>query len=248
MSSRQTRKQKKPQLLAYGRAAGYGDIHYPTLPCKESHRTPQPPEDYISKSMSRSEALAEIRKTSPLRQRKFDFVIVPEEFCEGEGKLRVGKGSNRTSLSQNRYLLISKYGGKTVRQTSHELIQQAKRITKYLRALYTLRDNVALMNKENYYHRDITDANMTYDEEKGKAFLIDFEHTDRSPVKNSPRSSGSTNLRNSNDETQFVENAIFYLEDELQTLGLLGGKKASSPPSSRKTSSRTRKIIRRHSM
>jgi hypothetical protein len=250
MSSRtKTLKVKRPQLLAYGRQSGYGDIHYPTLSCKEERRTPKPVEDYISKSMGRSEALREVQRTSALRQRKFDFVIVPEEFCEGEGNLRAGKGSERKNLQRPRFLLISKYGGKTVRETTYEMLKQASRIYEYRKALYELRDNVEKMNKENFFHRDITDANMTYNETEGKAYLIDFEHTDRTPTVNSPSSNNSPMNLDPDDEKQFVNNAIAYFEDGLDSMGLLQTVKTpSSSRSSKKSSSRTGKISRPRSI
>jgi hypothetical protein len=249
MSSKsKTQKAKRPKLLAYGRRAGYGDIHYPTLPCKEASRTPTPIENYISKSMSRSEGLQELRKTSPLRQRGFDFVIIPEEFCEGEGKLREGKGSTRKNLQQSRFLLISKYGGKTVRETTYEMLKQANRINTYRQALYELRENVRKMNKEKYFHRDITDTNMTYKENEGKAYLIDFEHTDRTPTGSLPSNNNSPINIDPDDETQFVDNAIAFFEDGLEALNLLRPFKSPSSRSSKKSTSRTRKISRPRSV
>jgi hypothetical protein len=254
MSSRQTRKVKKPKLLAYGKSGYYGDIHYPTLPCKESRRTPKPEEDYVSKSMTRTEALREIRKTSEWRKRAFDFALVPEEVCEGEGTLRIGQGKDRKSLQDPRYLLISKYGGQTAREFSKELIGQARRMIKYVDALIELREKVGQMNKEEFYHNDITDLNVTYDEAKGKAFLIDFEHADREPPNASTLSSNNSPVNlNLEDETHLIDmNIIGAFLDKLKEVGITIPMKGTTPRSSRSTpSSRTRstkKIHRPHSI
>jgi hypothetical protein len=244
-----TRKVKNPRLLAYGEKAEYGDIHYPALPCADPARTPQPQEDYISKSMSRAHARREIQQTSAWRRRNFDFALVPEDYCEGEGTLREGKGKNRKSIMIPRYLLFSKYGGKTARDTTREMVYQAKRIIQYLDALIELREKVAEMNKENFYHNDITDLNITYDEEKRKAFLIDFEYADRSPPRTpSPKSNNSPINIDLSDETYFINRTIDFLLDELKEAGITIPMKQSSPRSSRSRSSRTRKIIRPHSI
>lgn len=250
MSSRQTRKQKKPRMLAYAEKGYYGDIHYPTLPCKDPARTPKPEEDYVSKSMPRSQALGEVRATSEWRKRNFDFALVPEDICEGEGTLRIGKGKNRKSLHAPRYLLISKYGGTTVREFSKEMVEQSKRLIKFLDALLEIRDKIAAMNQENFYHNDITDLNITYDESKGKAFLIDFEHSDRDPMpkKASPKSNNSPSNLNLNDETYFVNNIIESFVDKLKEVGIVIPMKQPTPRSSRSRSSGTRKIHRPHSI
>lgn len=254
MSARQTRKQKKPRLLAYGEKGYYGDIHYPTLPCKEPSRTPKPEEDYISKSMSRSMALKEIRQTSDWRKRKFDFALVPEDFCEGEGTLRAGQGKDRRSLQDPRYLLISKYGGRTARDFTKEMVEQAHRMVKYLDALIELREKVAKMNEENFYHNDLTDLNITYDEAKGKAFLIDFEHADREPPRTpSPKSTNSPTSLDFEDETYFIKNIIGSYLDKLREIGIIiPMTQKNSPRSSRSTSSSrtrsTRKVKRPHSI
>lgn len=235
----------------YGRRKGYGDIHHPTLPCKDPRRTPQPEEDYISKSMTRSRALYEIRATSDWRKRNFDFALIPEDFCEGEGTLREGKGKERKSLDEARYLLFSKYGGQTARDYTQEMIGQAKRIINYVDALIELRENVKGMNKENFYHNDITDLNITYNEAKGKAFLIDFEHADREPPTKSSASSNNSPISiDLSDETYFVERTIQTLLDRLHEIGvripMTQNKK--TPRSSRSRSSGTRKIQRPHSI
>jgi tRNA A-37 threonylcarbamoyl transferase component Bud32 len=246
MSSKQTRKLKKPRLLAYAQKGDYGDIHYPTLPCKDPGRTPKPEENYISKSMMRSRALQEIRATSEWRKRNFDFALVPEEICEGEGTLREGEGKTRKSLRIPRYLLISKYGGLTAREISHDLIDQAKRTVKYLNALVKLRENVKEMNKEHFFHNDITDLNITYDEAKGKAFLIDFEYADREVKQPSSnlRSNNSFRQVNINDETVFIDNTINYFLDSLRDIGLDVKGMKSSP----RRRSRTLKTKRPHSV
>ena len=250
MSSKaKTRKRNPARLLAYGEKADYGDIHYPPLPCKDPARTPQPSEDYISKSMSKSHARREIQLTSDWRKRKFDFAYVPEDYCEGEGTLRVGKGKNRKPTTIPRYLLFSKYGGKTARDTTKEMVGQAKRIIKYFDALVELRNNVAQMNKEKFYHNDITDLNITYDEKKGKAFLIDFEYADRTPPRTpSPKSNNSPLAIDLSDETYFVNNTINYLLEQLQETGIVIPMKQTIPRSSRSRSSRTRKISRPRSI
>lgn len=250
MSSRQTRKQKKPRMLAYAQKGYYGDIHYPTLPCKDPARTPKPEEDYVSKSMTRSDALKEVRATSDWRKRNFDFALVPEDFCEGEGTLRIGKGKERKSLRESRYLLISKYGGQTVREYSKEMLEQAKRIIQFFDALVDIREKIAAMNKENFYHNDITDLNITYDEAKKKAFLIDFEHSDRDPFpkKSTPKSDESPSNLNLNDETYFVNNIIETFVDKLKEIGIVIPMQQPTPRSSRSRSSGTRKIQRPHSI
>lgn len=250
MSSQQTRKQKKPRILAYGEKGFYGDIHHPTLPCKDTRRTPKPEEDYISKSMSLSEALKEIRATSDWRKRKFEFALVPEDFCQGEGTLRIGKGKERKSLGTPRYLLLSKYGGTTAREFSKEMVNQAKRMINYLDALLELRNNIAEMNKEHFYHNDITDLNITYDEDKGKAYLIDFEHSDREPIpaKSTPKSNDSPLNLNLDDETYFINNIIEAFVDKLKDIGIVIPMKQATPRSSRSRSSGTRKIQRPHSI
>jgi hypothetical protein len=252
MSPRQTRKIKKPQILAYGKTGYYGDIHYPTLPCKESRRTPKPEEDYVSKSMTRSDALQEIRQTSEWRKRGFDFALVPEEFCEGEGTLRTGEGKERKSLQDPRYLLISKYGGKTARDFGKEMVEQARRMIKYVDALIDLRKKVAEMNKEHFYHNDITDLNVTYDEAKGKAFLIDFEHADREPPRMSTPNNSPANV-DFDHETNLIDNNIIgVFLDKLKEIGLMIPMNKTTSRSSRsKSSSRTRitkKIHRPHSI
>lgn len=244
MSSKKTRKLKKPRLLAYAQKGDYGDIHHPTLACKDPKRTPQPEEDYVSKSMTRSKALQEIRATSEWRKRNFDFTLIPQDFCEGEGTLREGQGKSRKSLQSSRYLLLSKYGGPTAREVSHELIDQAKRTVKYLNALVKLRQNVADMNKEHFFHNDITDRNITYDEEKGKAFLIDFEYADREvkhPSSNLRSNNSSRNI-DLNDETPLIDNTINYFIDSLKDIGLSVNGMESSSRSSRSRSSGTRTI------
>ncbi len=249
-SGRQTRKQKKPRLLAYAAKGDYGDIHYPTLPCKDPERTPQPQEDYVSKSMTREAVRREIQQTSPWRRRGFNFTLVPEDYCEGEGTLRQGEGKSRRSLGVPRYLLISKYGGLPARTVSKDLIQQARRMTRYIKALVELRKNVQEMNKENFFHNDITDQNITYDEEKGKAFLIDFEYAGREPTKPPSSLPSNNSYRNIelNDETQFVDNTIDYFLDTLDEVGItIKGMKAFSR-SSTPRSSRTRKQKRPHSV
>jgi hypothetical protein len=254
MSSRQTRKVKKPRLIAYGKTGYYGDIHYPTLPCKDAKRTPKPEEDYVSKSMSRSEALHEIRKTSDWRKKGFDFALVPEDFCEGEGTLRTGQGKERKSLQEQRYLLISKYGGQTAREFGKEMVEQGRRIIKYLDALIDLRKKVAEMNKEHFYHNDITDLNVTYDEAKGKAFLIDFEHADReAPQAATPKSNNSPVNLDLDHETNLIDNNIIgVFLDKLKEIGLVIPMKQTTSRSSRSTSSSrtrtTKKIYRPHSI
>ena len=249
-STRQTRKQKRPRLLAYAAKGDYGDIHYPTLPCKDSERTPQPPEDYVSKSMTLSEAMKEIRQTSEWRRKGFNFTLVPEEVCQGEGTLRAGQGKSRRSLGLSRYLLISKYGGLPARSVSKDFIEQARRMKRYINALLELRKNVQQMNNENFFHNDITDQNITYDEEKGKAFLIDFEFAGRKakqPPSSLPSNNSYRNL-DLNDETIFIDNTINYFLDSLDEAGItINGMKAFSR-SSTPRSSRTRKQKRPHSL
>jgi hypothetical protein len=247
MSSRQTRKVKKPRMLAYALKGDYGDIHHPTLPCKDPHRTPKPEENYISKSMTREKAWGEIKDGIPWRRRKFDFAIIPEDYCEGEGTLRQGQGKNRISLHKPRYLLLSKYGGIPARDVSIELIQQSRRILRYVNALIELRNNVEDMNKENFFHNDITDRNITYDEEKGKAFLIDFEHATHGPRKAASirqRSNNSNANVDPDNEAMFVDNTIQYFVDSLKDMGInLPFRQEQQSPrstqSSRTQSSRT---------
>jgi hypothetical protein len=250
MSSRQTRKVKKPRMLAYGKVGEYGDIHYPTLPCKDPQRTPKPEENYVSKSMTRDKVRREIQETSAWRRRGFDFALVPEDYCEGEGTLHEGKGKNRKSLLKPRYLLISKYGGPTARDVSKELIEHGHRIIRYLKALVELRRNVQQMNKENFFHNDITDRNITYDESKGKAFLIDFEHADRNPkpLPSSLASNNSFHKIDLNDESYFIDNTINYFLDSLEDAGIIIKGMEESPRSSRPRSSGTRKSKRPHSI
>jgi hypothetical protein len=254
MSSRQTRKVKKPQLIAYARKGDYGDIHYPTLPCKDPGRTPKPKENYVSKSMSRAKVRQEIQQTSSWRKRNFDFTLVPEDYCEGEGTLREGHGKNRKSLEIPRYLLLSKYGGLSANEVSKDLIGQCNRIVRYMNALLELRNNVAQMNKENFFHNDITDRNITYDEEKGKAFLIDFEYADREPAKPSSKNASNNSYKNfdPNDETVFIDNTIQYFSDSLKDIGILFKEMRTPSRSSRSTSSSrtrsTKKIHRPHSI
>lgn len=251
MSTKQTRKLKPPRMLAYAAKGYYGDIHYPTLPCKDPRRTPKPEENYVSKSMSRSTALQEIRDTSEWRKRNFDFALVPEDFCEGEGTLRIGKGKERKSLQDPRYLLISKYGGQTAREFSKEMVEQARRMIKYLDALLELRNKVAKMNEEEFYHNDITDLNVTYDEAKGKAFLIDFEHADREPPRiSSPKSNNSpVNLDLSSETSLLDNNIIGAFLDKLQDIGInIPMKKQTSSPTSSSRNRSTKKMKRPHSI
>jgi len=239
-------------MLAYGKSGYYGDIHYPTLPCKDPKRTPQPEKDYVSKSMSRSTALQEIRETSAWRKRNFDFALVPEDFCEGEGTLRIGQGKDRKSLQDPRYLLISKYGGQTVREFTHEMVEQAGRMIKYLEALIELRNKVTKMNEEEFYHNDITDLNVTYDEAKGKAFLIDFERADREPP-STPNSNNSPVNLDLSSETNLIDNNIIgVFLDRLSAIGVMIPMNQPKPRSSRSTSSSrtrsTKKMKRPHSI
>jgi hypothetical protein len=254
MSSRQTRKLTKPRLLAYARQADYGDIHHPTLPCNDPKRTPQPEKDYISKSMTRRKAFQEIRETSAWRKRNFDFALVPEDYCEGEGTLREGRGKNRKSLEVPRYLLLSKYGGLPVNEVSKDLIAQGHRIVRYMNALVELRDNVAQMNKESFFHNDITDRNITYDEKKGKAFLIDFEHADREPAKPKSNIASNNSYKNidPNDESVLIQNNIEYFSGNLKDIGIFFNQIRTPSRSSRSTSSSrtrsTKKMKRPHSI
>jgi hypothetical protein len=250
---------RKAKLLRYGKATtGYGDVHHPSLECAENRRGAYPLEDYVSKTVDRSSALQEMRKLSALKQMGYDFISVPDHMCEGEGKMRVGEGKERKATSQQRYLMIAPYAGKTLREYTREMLVQAERLADYIYALKELRENVKKMNQDNFFHNDLTDLNMTYREDLRKAFLIDFEYVDReraSPKARSNSNSPSSVLnRDPNDESYFVDQSIEYLMSGLkETLsGVITMDDAKHyrllPRSSKRSSSRTKKISRPRSI
>ncbi len=249
-------------MLRYGNEkSGMGDVHHPSLECEDPSRGAYPLEDYVSKTVGRTAALAEVRKVGPLSRMNYDFISVPEHMCEGKGVVRIGKGKSRTATRQKRYLLIAPYAGKTVRQMTREMIEQAERLARYIRALKELRENVRKMNKDDYFHNDLTDLNMTYREDLEKAFLIDFEHVDRervSPQKSSQSTSRSNihnnNERDPNDESYFVDVSLGFLlseiQDRLKGIVTMDDLKQFHllPRSPKRSSPRTRKILRPHSI
>ncbi len=250
---------RKAQILRYGQEkSGYGDVHHPSLECAEKSRGAYPLEDYVSKTMDRSVALREMRKLSAIKQMGYDFISVPDHMCEGEGKMRIGKGKERRATDQQRYLMIAPYAGKTVREYTREMLGQAERLAAYIYALKELRKNVKKMNDDNFFHNDLTDLNMTYREDLKKAFLIDFEHVDRERAVPTERSSSnspsSLNDRDPNDETYFVEQSIDYLMLNLKEIlsGVITLDDAKQygflPRSSKRSPPRTRKISRPRSI
>ena len=177
MKKRGTRKLKGGTILGKGLS---GIVHYPALTCKDNS---QPTGEYVSKIVTEKNALKEWENTEELRKLKPEFAIYPEYMCEGV---------------DSKYLLFSKFGGYSLTNYYDYLEALAYKTKNYekkqefsisyfkdiINALKDVKKDIAYLNKHDIYQGDISFDNILYNENTKKAYLIDFERSKSSSMKN----------------------------------------------------------------
>lgn len=162
-----------------------GKVYYPALECEDS--TKQPSGDYVSKVMKKDAAQKEYSKTESLRKLKPSGVVYPEHICDQKGNPTMS-------------LLFSRYGGEELTRYYDAAQQKSSgkvlwwqqpaspddiaEIPNIVKALETLRDEIAFLNSNGIYHNDVQTDNIVYDKKTKKAYLVDFEKMSSTPSQN----------------------------------------------------------------
>jgi len=159
-----------------------GIVYYPSL-CEYEG-------DYVSKLTTSAIAEKELQFASIIQRYIPNGAIYVEHLCKSPIIEEV-KGLTYDTLA------LSKYGGVSIETYiandleyiyyyfeahKHKITpEKLRNAEELLHALEELRDQIIVMNESGFFHNDISQENIVYNEKTKKAYLIDFERAGYEP-------------------------------------------------------------------
>jgi len=203
----------EPTIIGQGNS---GIVFFPSLKCVDDGFDTT---GYVSKLVSEEDAQKEMRNSAIIQTLLPDCAVYYEHMCKSV-----------TIMGDKDTLLFSKYRGKSLNVYIADYLEwlyytgkpskyyKGKKIPLHffkdmLVALKKLYVKIKRLNENGYFHNDIQQENIIYDEIEKKAYVIDFERLSTQPLH--PHLTDAINMKDLIDTlNKYINGIEFSLEDK----------------------------------